>query len=47
MIFVPSKDGISHNPEEYTSPDDCALGCQVLLQAVLTYDEGVKSGRLS
>jgi hydantoinase/carbamoylase family amidase len=44
MIFVPSKDGISHNPNEYTSPEDCALGAQVLLQAVIGYDEGVKSG---
>jgi hydantoinase/carbamoylase family amidase len=38
MIFVPSKDGISHNPKEYTSPPDCALGAQVLLGAVLRYD---------
>ncbi|RDW67824.1 Zn-dependent exopeptidase-1 [Coleophoma cylindrospora] len=41
MIFVPSKDGVSHNPAEYTSPEDCALGTQVLLQAVLKYDAGV------
>jgi hydantoinase/carbamoylase family amidase len=46
MIFVPSKDGISHNPAEYTSPEDCALGALVLLQAVLLYDEGVKSGNI-
>jgi acetylornithine deacetylase/succinyl-diaminopimelate desuccinylase-like protein len=46
MIFVPSKDGISHNPNEYTSPEDCALGAQVLLQAVLRYDEGVRSGAI-
>jgi hydantoinase/carbamoylase family amidase len=39
MIFVPSRDGISHNPAEYTSPEDCALGAQVLLNAVLRYDE--------
>ncbi|EAT90796.1 hypothetical protein HBI56_215960 [Parastagonospora nodorum] len=44
MIFVPSKDGISHNPYEYTSPEHCALGAQVLLDAVLYYDEKVKSG---
>jgi len=44
MIFVPSKDGISHNPAEYTSPEDCALGAQVLLQTVLRYDEGLRSG---
>ena len=30
MIFVPSRDGISHSPHEYTSPDDCARGAQVL-----------------
>ncbi|RDW73946.1 Zn-dependent exopeptidase-3 [Coleophoma crateriformis] len=41
MIFVPSKDGVSHNPAEYTSPEDCALGTQVLLQAVLKYDAGI------
>lgn len=44
MIFVPSKDGISHNPNEYTSPEDCELGAQVLLQSVLRYDDAVKSG---
>ncbi|KAI1366466.1 hypothetical protein F5Y08DRAFT_132981 [Xylaria arbuscula] len=38
MIFVPSKNGVSHNPEEYTSPEDCALGAQVLMQSVLRYD---------
>ena len=44
MIFVPSRDGISHNPEEYTSPEHCALGAQVLLDAVLAYDEMVAKG---
>lgn len=47
MIFVPSKDGISHNPAEYTSPEDCALGAQILLQAVLRYDEGLRNGSIS
>ncbi|KAF2203678.1 amidase [Delitschia confertaspora ATCC 74209] len=42
MIFVPSKDGISHNPNEHTSPEHCALGAQVLLQSVLHYDEQQK-----
>jgi acetylornithine deacetylase/succinyl-diaminopimelate desuccinylase-like protein len=46
MIFVPSKDGISHNPKEYTSPEDCELGAQILLGAVLRYDEAVKNGAL-
>ena len=38
MIFVPCKDGVSHNPTEYSSPEDCAIGAQVLLGAVLRYD---------
>ncbi|ODV90347.1 hypothetical protein CANCADRAFT_2074 [Tortispora caseinolytica NRRL Y-17796] len=38
MIFVPSKGGISHNPVEYTSPEDCAIGAQVLLGAVVDFD---------
>jgi allantoate deiminase/N-carbamoyl-L-amino-acid hydrolase len=30
MIFVRSKDGISHNPKEYSSWEDLALGAEVL-----------------
>lgn len=35
MIFIPSVDGRSHTPEEYTAPEDIALGCQALLNTVL------------
>jgi N-carbamoyl-L-amino-acid hydrolase len=38
MIFVPCKDGISHNESEFTKPEECAAGAQVLLNAVLAYD---------
>ena len=38
MIFTPTRDGLSHTPTEYCSPEDCALGAQVLLGAVLRYD---------
>lgn len=38
MIFVPCRDGISHNEVEYSSKEQCANGAQVLLQAVLDYD---------
>ncbi|RYO76702.1 hypothetical protein DL766_004150 [Monosporascus sp. MC13-8B] len=38
MIFVPCKDGVSHHPEEYCSPEDCALGAQTLMEAVVGYD---------
>ncbi|MCW1970885.1 MAG: Zn-dependent hydrolase [Anaerolineae bacterium] len=38
MIFVPSVDGRSHAPEEYTSPEDLALGVQVLAEAIAAVD---------
>ncbi|KAG7697145.1 hypothetical protein KL915_002408 [Ogataea haglerorum] len=38
MIFVPSKNGISHNPREYTKPEEIFLGFKVLLESVLRYD---------
>jgi N-carbamoyl-L-amino-acid hydrolase len=38
MIFVPCKDGVSHNEAESTTFDECAAGAQVLLNAVLAYD---------
>jgi beta-ureidopropionase / N-carbamoyl-L-amino-acid hydrolase len=30
MLFIPSREGISHNPAEYTSPDNLLKGTQVL-----------------
>ncbi|KAL2812919.1 hypothetical protein BDW59DRAFT_178371 [Aspergillus cavernicola] len=42
MIFVPSKDGVSHNPAEYTSEEHCDLGAQILLEAVLKYDHHLR-----
>ena len=35
MIFVRSKDGISHNPREWSSQEDCEAGCKVLYLTVL------------
>jgi len=35
MIFVPCKDGISHNEIESATKGDCAAGCNVLLHALL------------
>jgi hydantoinase/carbamoylase family amidase len=34
MLFVPSKDGISHGPEEYTRPEEVAAAVAVLLETV-------------
>ncbi|WP_159716094.1 Zn-dependent hydrolase [Geminicoccus flavidas] len=36
MIFIPCKDGLSHNEEESAKPEDLAAGCEVMLRAVLT-----------
>jgi allantoate deiminase len=35
MIFVRSKNGLSHNPDEYSSKGDCAAGADVLYQTLL------------
>ena len=38
MIFVPSRDGISHSPLEYTTPDQITAGANVLLRTLLAVD---------
>ena len=38
MIFVQSKDGLSHCEPEYSSPEDCTEGASVMLNAVLKAD---------
>jgi N-carbamoyl-L-amino-acid hydrolase len=38
MIFVPSVNGISHSPKEFTSAEDMANGASVLLHTVLAID---------
>jgi N-carbamoyl-L-amino-acid hydrolase len=35
MVFVPCRDGISHNEIEDAKPEDLAAGCSVLLNAIL------------
>ncbi|KAK3368794.1 hypothetical protein B0H63DRAFT_497880 [Podospora didyma] len=39
MIFVPCRNGVSHNPEEFTTAEDCRIGAEVLMQSVLRYDK--------
>ncbi len=39
MIFVPSRDGISHSPREFSDWDDCVNGANVLLRAALKMAE--------
>ncbi len=38
MIFVPSLHGLSHSEAEYTSPEHCIQGTNVLLQTFLAID---------
>jgi N-carbamoyl-L-amino-acid hydrolase len=40
MIFVPSVDGASHSPREFTKWEDCVNGANVLLQAALRLGSG-------
>lgn len=35
MIFVPSVEGISHNPAEFTDPQDLVMGTNILLQVLI------------
>ena len=35
MIFIRSKDGISHNPKEWSDKEDLAKGAQVLLNTLI------------
>lgn len=40
MIFVPGEhEGISHNPREYSTPEACARGAEILFQTVLELAE--------
>ncbi|MBF2027787.1 MAG: M20 family metallo-hydrolase [Oscillatoriales cyanobacterium C42_A2020_001] len=39
MIFVPSRNGISHSEEEYTSSEECEQGANVLLKTFLKLDQ--------
>ncbi len=38
MIFVPSRDGISHSPREFSEPTDITNGANVLLHTLLKLD---------
>ena len=38
MIFVQSKDGLSHCKKEYSTPQHCTSGATVMLNAVLKAD---------
>lgn len=42
MIFLPSKNGISHHPDEYTSWNDIETGAQIMMQSIYELMESYK-----
>jgi N-carbamoyl-L-amino-acid hydrolase len=44
MLFVPSRGGISHSPEEFTGPESCVTGARVLFNALLKVDTVLDDG---
>jgi N-carbamoyl-L-amino-acid hydrolase len=34
MLFVPSRDGISHNPQEFSRIEDIAAAATILMETV-------------
>jgi len=41
MVFVPSRGGVSHSPDEYTPPERCVDGARALLGALMELDSGL------
>jgi allantoate deiminase len=39
MLFVKSKDGLSHHPDEYSSPADLDLAVKTLLDTIISLDQ--------
>ncbi len=42
MVFVRTKDGISHSEDEFATPEDCTVGATVTLNAMLKADKFYK-----
>jgi beta-ureidopropionase / N-carbamoyl-L-amino-acid hydrolase len=47
MIFVPSRDGISHNPREHTDPEQLVAGANVMLDVVARLASGSDTPKAS
>ena len=45
MIFIPSREGISHAPSEYSSSEDITNGANVLLQTILSLDQKLNTDK--
>lgn len=40
LLFIPSKGGISHRYDEYSSPEDIKAGAEVFLETIKKIDKG-------
>jgi len=38
MVFIPSRDGISHSPREFSKAEEITNGVNVLLHSILKLD---------
>ncbi|MDQ0314519.1 Zn-dependent hydrolase [Amorphus orientalis] len=45
MIFIPCREGLSHNEAESCTLEECAAGAQTLLDAVLIYDRRIEGAQ--
>lgn len=43
MIFVPSVNGISHSPDEFTKTEDIVVGCTILAEAIKSLSSKLSS----
>jgi acetylornithine deacetylase/succinyl-diaminopimelate desuccinylase-like protein len=39
MVFVPSREGVSHAPDEWSDPEHIARGAEVVAHAMKALDE--------
>ncbi|WP_338042422.1 Zn-dependent hydrolase [Paenibacillus alba] len=46
MIFVPSRGGISHSPDEFTEPEELVVGFQTLVHVLYQYGYGGKADEI-
>ncbi|MTD30706.1 M20 family metallo-hydrolase [Planomicrobium sp. YIM 101495] len=45
MIFIPSKEGLSHNPEEYSALEDIGAGAQLLEEEIIKWAKVVHEAK--
>lgn len=44
LIFIPCKDGLSHHPDEYATPDDLKMGVELLARFLMEATQDARKG---